>query len=109
MKNRMVIFAMLLCGALNTSAQQTDTAPKATRQHNLMPIPAAVQFQTGRLKIDSTFAVAVDGFTDDRLLSGIHRMARRLEGRTGFEFSRTTTPDAKTAALVIQCRASGKA
>jgi hexosaminidase len=73
-----------------------------------MPVPASIQFQSGRLKIDSSFTVATDGFTDARLQNAIYRMARRLEGRTGFEFSRAATADARTATLVIQCQTAGK-
>lgn len=74
-----------------------------------MPVPASVMFQTGRLKIDSSFAVAVEGYTDERLQGALFRMARRLEGRTGIEFSRTATANPATAALLIQCNGAGKA
>jgi hexosaminidase len=73
-----------------------------------MPTPAAIQFQQGRLKIDGTFGVAVGGHSDGRLEAAIHRIARRLEGRTGFEFSRTLRTDAGTATLLIECRGPGK-
>ena len=108
MKNRMVVTALLLLSALNTSAQQADSPRSISSPLRLMPVPASVQLQTGRLKIDASFTIAIEGFTDERLQGAIHRMARRLEGRTGLEFSRTASPDAKTAALVIQCKAAGK-
>ena len=36
-------------------------------QLNLMPVPASVQIQTGRLPIAGSFNVAVKNYTDDRL------------------------------------------
>jgi hexosaminidase len=108
MKNRMFVIILLILCALNTSAQQSPSDSSTSRQHRLMPVPAAIQFQTGRQKIDSSFTVAVEGHTDERLQGGIFRVARRLEGRTGLEFSRTTPGDTKTAALLIQCKSAGK-
>src|SRR5262245_35457774 len=109
MKNRMVIIALLVLCTANAFAQQTESARPSTRQHTLMPVPAMVQFQTGRLNITAAFDIAIDGFTDDRLQGALFRMARRLEGRTGFEFKRATPKDAKAAALIIQCKGAGKA
>jgi hexosaminidase len=109
MKNRMVVVAILLLCALSTPAQQADSPRPLSSQLRLMPVPASVQLQSGRLKIDAAFTTAIDGFTDGRLQGAVHRMARRLEGRTGIEFSRATSADAKTATLAIQCNAAGKA
>ncbi len=108
MKNRMVVSALLLLIALNVPAQQTDSSQTAASSLRLMPVPASVQLQTGRLNIDASFTVATEGFTDERLQGAIFRMARRLEGRTGFEFSRLAPADAKAARLVIQCQTAGK-
>jgi hexosaminidase len=108
MKNIRSVIALLLLCALNSSAQQFESANIQSRQHRLMPVPASVQFQPGRLKIDSSFKVAVDGHTDARLEAGIHRAARRLEGRTGFEFSRAPASGAQAATLLIECKGPGK-
>jgi hexosaminidase len=106
-KKSFAIALLLLC-AFRIAAQQPDSVT-LVMQHHLMPVPAAIQFQTGRLKIDAAFAVAIDGYTDARLEAAIFRAARRLEGRTGFEFSRAATGDKQTATLLIQCKASGSA
>jgi len=74
-----------------------------------MPAPAAVQFQPGRLKIDPSFIVAAEGYKDATLEAAIHRAARRLEGRTGLEFSRAPVSDPRAAALLIQCKGPAKA
>jgi hexosaminidase len=106
-KKSFAIALLLLC-AFRIAAQQPDSVT-LVMQHHLMPVPAAIQFQTGRLKIDAAFAVAIDGYTDARLEAAIFRAARRLEGRTGFEFSRAVAGDKQTAILLIQCKAAGSA
>jgi len=73
-----------------------------------MPVPAAVQFHSGRLKIDASFRTLVVGHSDARLEGSIHRAARRLEGRTGIEFSRSPAGDARAATLLIECKGPGK-
>src|SRR6266404_1904155 len=64
------------------NAQNPTANGIAPAQLNLMPMPASVQVQPGRLPITSSFNVAVKNFTDDRLRSGIARMVKRLAGRT---------------------------
>ena len=108
MRKTWCVITLLVLGALNSSAQQSEASQLTSRQHHLMPVPATVQFQTGRLKIDTSFRVTVDGHTDARLEAAIHRASRRLEGRTGFEFSRTQAADAQTATLLIKCNTAGK-
>jgi hexosaminidase len=77
------------------------------QKHNLMPVPESIQFRAGRLKVDPSFRAAATGYTDARLEAAIHRTSRRLEGRTGFEFSRSTDPGTRT--LAIECKGPGKA
>ena len=77
--------------------------------HNLMPVPASLQFQSGRLAVGDSFTIAVKGHSDARLTAAIDRMSRRLEARTGFTFARGLSADAAKAALVIQCHGAGKA
>ena len=49
------------------NAQNPTTNMMAPAQMNLMPVPASVQIQAGRLPITSGFNVVVKNFTDDRL------------------------------------------
>jgi hexosaminidase len=109
MKNTKLIITLLLLGALKASAQQPFSHQPGPRQHRLMPVPASVQFQTGRLKIDASFTVGITDHKDARLEAAIHRAARRLEGRTGFEFKRAPADDPRTATLVIECKGPGRA
>ncbi len=76
---------------------------------NLMPVPLAVQFHTGRLKIDGNFRIAVAGYSDSRLERAADRAMRRLERRTGLEFARGLGQEASQATVVIQCKAAGEA
>ncbi|HSE97837.1 MAG TPA: beta-N-acetylhexosaminidase N-terminal domain-containing protein, partial [Blastocatellia bacterium] len=109
MKNTKLIIALILLCSLDISARQTDSSQLASRQHRLMPVPASIQFQTGRLKIDASFTIGITDHTDARLEAALHRAARRLEGRTGFEFSRDPASDPRAATLVIQCKGPGSA
>ena len=107
MKNMKTIIALLLLCTVRVSAQQFESFQPASREHRLMPVPAAIKFQAGRLMIDASFRVATGGHTDARLEAAIHRAARRLEGRTGFTFSREGVSDSKTATLLIECLGPG--
>src|SRR6266705_4030546 len=72
-------------------------------QLNLMPVPASVQIETGRLPINSTFKVAVKNYADDRLRAGIARMLKRLAGRTVLTLPADLAADESAATLVVQC------
>src|SRR5215471_9962509 len=92
MKTVELIITLLLLCSICISAPQSD-GQSGSRQHRLMPVPSNVAFHTGRLKIDSSFTVLVKGHSDDRLEAAIHRVARRLQGRTGFELSHAVVAD----------------
>src|SRR5882724_10086901 len=77
-------------------------------QINLMPVPASMQIQTGRLPITSSFNVAVKNHTDDRLRAGIDRMLRRLAGRTVLTLPADLATDEGAAILVVQCEGAGE-
>lgn len=97
---------LLLLFALTVSAQESFTAQ--TSQHNLMPVPARFEFQTGRLALDKSFRVVTKGHTDDRLRGGIERALKRLEGRTGLELAPYFTTEENGARLMIQTNGPGK-
>ena len=93
---------IILCAAV-ASAQE---APPP--QLNLMPMPASVKFQRERLAIDSSFRVATRGHSDARLLGGISRFIKRLEGRTVLTLAPGLAPDDQTTPLIIHCEGPGK-
>ncbi|HEV7857652.1 MAG TPA: family 20 glycosylhydrolase, partial [Pyrinomonadaceae bacterium] len=103
-----LLLLLLLC-AWDCRAQESSSNVAATQRHNLMPVPAQVQFQPGRLGVSKSFSVLVKGHTDARLQAGIARIIKRLEGRTGFEFARGSATGESVAGLVIQCGGPGQA
>jgi len=103
-----LLIALLLTSAVGVRAQETGSTRGTTGQHNLMPLPAVVQSESGRLAIDSSFRFAVAGYSDDRLLAGLARMLKRLEGRTVVGFPREPLTDEGSAALVIQTLGPGR-
>jgi hexosaminidase len=102
MNHQQCLLVLFLLMPLTVWAQ----APKAP--HNLLPVPASLQFKEGRLPITEQFTVAVRGHSDARLQAGIERMARRLDARTGLTFKRGLAQDAAAATLVIACQNAGK-
>lgn len=96
-------------------------AAQNTPTHHLMPVPAALQWGSGRLPLDSSFTVAVRGFRDTRLTGAVARMVRRLEGRLGVSLTRLpagavartgaavpTASDTATATLVVEAQGPGQ-
>ncbi len=98
-----------IAGLIMFCAFSSFSQDSQMKTHNLMPAPASVRFQSGRLPITASFTVAAKGHSDARLLAAIDRMARRLEARTGLTFARGLASDAAIATLVIQCQSAGKA
>jgi hexosaminidase len=88
-------------------AQEPKTFALAPSQLTLMPVPASVQLQTGRLAITNAFAVATRGFTDNRLRHSITRMTTRLAGRTVITLPLDLAVDESSATLVVQCERGG--
>src|SRR5580765_4973297 len=95
--------------AIPAMAQSPADAILTPRQLNLMPVPAAVQMQPGRLPITRSFKVATGNYVDDRLRSGIARMLTRLAGRTVLTLPVELTTDRSSATLVINCERAGDA
>jgi hexosaminidase len=106
-----VKLVLLLTYALSLAcplhAQGTAAEAIAPDQLNLMPVPASVQTQTGRLPITGSFNVAVKNYADDRLRAGIARMLTRLAGRTVLTLPADLATDEDSATLVVQCERAG--
>ncbi|HEV2765496.1 MAG TPA: family 20 glycosylhydrolase [Pyrinomonadaceae bacterium] len=108
LKHALLSALLLLATAPDFRAQETRPAPAVpSPRHNLMPVPASLRILGGRMKVEPTFNVAVQGHSDARLLAGIRRAVARLERRTGFEFARDLAEIPAAANLVIQCRGAG--
>jgi hexosaminidase len=82
-------------------------AQDPVKTHNLMPVPASLRFNPGRLAITSTFSIAITGHSDARLTAAIHRTLQRLAARTGLTFALVSPR--QVDALEIQCQGPGKA
>src|SRR5215831_1560208 len=103
---QLILLTICLAGPLRITAQQTMTA--VPPPNNLMPVPASIQFDSGRLPITSTFQVATGDYSDARLVSAINRMTQRLSGRTGLTFTPATSRNKGQGTLVIYCGGPGK-
>jgi len=75
-------------------------------QSNLMPQPTRVTSGQGSLKIDSSFRVALTGYTEPRLEHAAQRLIRHLERTTGLILSTELAPTASPATLVISTAAA---
>lgn len=105
MPSFLLLIVLLICAPV-VSAQESGAAKPY--QHNLMPVPASVQFNTERLAVDSSFKVAIRGHSDARIQSAIARFVKRLEGRTVMSLAPGLALDDQTATLIVHCEGPGK-
>jgi len=104
MRTRLLLFiAALSTLCVSDIGAQGPPAP----EHFLMPVPASIAWQGGRLAISNATTVAVTGAADDRLKAATQRMMRRLESRTGFTMSRAFAKDPAAATILIDAKAPG--
>ena len=74
---------------------------------NLMPMPASIEPGSGSLKVDSTFAVALQGYTEPRLERGAQRFLRQLSRQTGLPLPTGASKSAR-ATFTITTQKAGK-
>ena len=106
---RLALLLTVVLGVVSAVSAQTSTAAATPGQLDLLPMPASVKLQPGRLAITNTFSVATKGHVDDRLRGSIARMTRRLAGRTVMTLPLGLAADETSATLVIQCERGGSA
>jgi hexosaminidase len=97
--------AAVVLQAVATVADAQNAAPPA---HHLMPVPSSLQWGAGRIRLDSTFTVAVRPQTDGRLVRAVARMTRRLEARLGVPLAKDPVVDPARATLVIEAAGPGQ-
>lgn len=102
------VILSLIC-ATSAFAQAPGASNGVATQHQLMPVPASVRFNPGRLPINKSFNVAVTGHRDTRLQAAIDRFLRRIEGRTVLELPRRVATDATNATMLIEAGGAGRA
>jgi len=74
---------------------------------DLMPLPASVAWGDGKLAIDSSFRVALEGASDARLAAAAARVPARLTRQTGIPLL-AAGGAVSAATLVIECQGPGE-
>jgi hexosaminidase len=88
----------------------TLVPPLASAQtYNLLPQPAHLQAGSGRLAIDGSFRVALDGYREPRLEAAAARLIRRVSRQTGIPLPDGFEPELGKATLVVHCARAGEA
>src|SRR5689334_11687553 len=103
------IFTVFIIGCVFGFLHSESAAQGSAMTHNLMPVPASLRFNSGRLAVTPSFKTMTKGYSDPRLLAGIDRMARRLEARTGLTLERGQASNESAATLLVQTQSAGKA
>jgi hexosaminidase len=86
----------MICIALGyATAQESHESP------DLMPLPASIQPQAGRLLINQKFSVAIAGHNEPRLDRAVQRFLREISRETGMLLS-TQLGEPNKATLVIR-------
>jgi hexosaminidase len=83
-------------------------APPPPATLNLMPVPRSLELRPGRLALDTSFRVAVTGFSNPRLERAVSRMLGRLARRTTLTLAPVAGRDSTLARLVIEARGPGQ-
>ena len=79
----------------------TILSSTGTAQSNLMPQPARVTPGQGKLKIDSSFRIALGGYREPRLEHAAQRLIRHLERTTGLILPAELAADSSQATLEV--------
>jgi hexosaminidase len=75
---------------------------------NLMPQPASLVRQEGRLEINGGFRVALEGYLEPRLQKAGSRLVDRLAQQTGIPMDSALSTDPAQATLIIHCERAGE-
>ena len=86
---------------------QTVARADSTLTRQLMPVPASVTFEPGRLVIDSSFTVVTRRYDNGRLQRGVQRAMLRLERQTGIDVP-PVSADTSIATLMIDVGGPGE-
>ena len=103
----MIVLERRLLAAI-TATIALGAHPAQGQFYNLMPQPAELTTGSGRLVIDGSFRVALDGYQEPRLDAAAVRLLRRLSRVTGIPMSDVLVSDAGKATLVIHCDQAGE-
>jgi hexosaminidase len=87
---------LVVLGTLMPAGSATAQGQQAL---NLMPVPASIQFGSGRFQVDSRFTVGFTGYTEPRLDRAAERFLRQLSRQTGIPMD--VKPVAATKAIFV--------
>src|SRR3977135_495905 len=93
---RIILPAIVLCAMF---ISQSEAQIKSI---SLMPLPKAVQADSGRLPLDPSFSVTVTGHTEPRLENAVELFLTQLRRQTGMPPIDMKVTDSASAPLVIQ-------
>src|ERR1019366_2438490 len=77
--------------------------------YTLLPQPAQLKPGAGRLAIDGSFRVALEGYREPRLEAAAVRLIHRLSQQTGIPLPDGLEPEPGKATLVVHCDRTGEA
>jgi hexosaminidase len=77
--------------------------------NTLLPVPAKIAVEQGRLKLSGSFTLSTPDFHDARLDAAIYRTLRELESATGTPLSKEIRTTAAEATFVIDIQGAGEA
>jgi hexosaminidase len=98
-----VLFFFLTIGSAMAQVATSNPAVRLT----LMPVPASVRLESGRLPVSASFTAGTTKFADLRLQRAIDRMCRRLEAHTGIQMARGLARDPGAATLIVEVERAG--
>ncbi|HLZ49402.1 MAG TPA: family 20 glycosylhydrolase [Candidatus Acidoferrum sp.] len=87
----LVVFGTLIAAA--------SAAAQGQQALNLMPVPASIQFGSGKFMLDSKFTVGFTGYTEPRLDRAAQRFLRQLSRQTGIPMD--SKPVVGTKAVLV--------
>ena len=105
MKRQIAAGVLIMAGFSIHASAQTNAAFVNT----LLPEPAKLTLDQGRLQWSSSFYASTPHFHDERLNASIHRALRELEDKTGTPLSKEVHTEATGATLVIDVQGAGEA
>jgi hexosaminidase len=111
-KRLCLLLVSVFCVAHISIFSQTSTGIATTTQTlAVMPLPAEVQFKTGKYRLLTSSTVQIQGNPHGRVYSGASRFLRAVSSRTGLQFGQgylTAKDSVVSPSIFIQCKRAGK-
>lgn len=101
LRNRRSVLAGILVIFSLFSSVQSAEAGVSLSTLALVPVPASIQTNLGRLPLDSKLSVETQGDASDRLHSAVRRAIQRLEERSGLTLSECHGGDCRGTLLIV--------